>query len=229
VIDGILPDPVIGAIVAGGLAALGYLGRLLVEAWRDWRSRRAERLARLLELQALLRASKVAFVIQRQLAGRLADGLRAEHPTDLPGDPGLERMFSHLYDSFSANDRDLHAVIRGYTVSALHSVNTEMAAWLKSDTSFKTATGNSDDPAGLAEQLHRLEAHLLLWLAKYDAWIPDRPDHALVYLADEERQGLGFQLAIRDRFQPLYHDLHPRARQLLSTRRSTHELCGPDP
>jgi hypothetical protein len=44
----------------------------------------------------------------------------------------------------------------------------------------------------LAHFLAQLEAHLILWVAKYEAWIPDHPQHALVFLADEERQGVGF-------------------------------------
>jgi len=39
---------------------------------------------------------------------------------------------------------------------------------------------------------HCLQAHLLLWLAKYEIWIPASPEHALVYLADEKEHGVGF-------------------------------------
>lgn len=52
--------------------------------------------------------------------------------------------------------------------------------------------------AELSELLNQLDAHLLLWLAKYEGWIPNRPDHALVYLADEEEHGLGFPNGIEE-------------------------------
>src|SRR5712691_2980458 len=45
-------------------------------------------------------------------------------------------------------------------------------------------------------QLGALEAHLLMWIAKYSAWIPDTPAHALVYLADEEAHGVPFPSGI---------------------------------
>ena len=44
----------------------------------------------------------------------------------------------------------------------------------------------------LAKLLNDLDCHLTLWLAKHDGWLPGRPDHALVYLVDEEKHGLGF-------------------------------------
>jgi len=44
----------------------------------------------------------------------------------------------------------------------------------------------------LAVFLAQLEAHLVLWVAKYEAWISDQPEHALVFLADEEKHGVGF-------------------------------------
>lgn len=44
----------------------------------------------------------------------------------------------------------------------------------------------------LAVQLKALEAHLLLWNAKYEVWMNNTPEHALVYLADEKKHGFGF-------------------------------------
>ena len=79
---------------------MGYVGKLGVESWREWRQDRAKRLARLLQLQALLRASQTAFRVQRELAGRLAAQLKHKYPNDLPDEPGLERMFTHLYHRF---------------------------------------------------------------------------------------------------------------------------------
>ena len=39
----------------------------------------------------------------------------------------------------------------------------------------------------------------MLWHAKYEAWIPNHPEHALVYMADEKHHGLGFPGAIYQR------------------------------
>ncbi len=48
-----------------------------------------------------------------------------------------------------------------------------------------------------------LEAHLLLWLAKYRIWIPDHPEHALVYMADEEKLGTAFPYGIEGKIRAL--------------------------
>jgi L-alanine-DL-glutamate epimerase-like enolase superfamily enzyme len=63
------------AVFAAAIAALGYVARLTVDAWRSWRLRRAEEFAKLLRLQAHLAASGAAFRVQRELATRLADML----------------------------------------------------------------------------------------------------------------------------------------------------------
>ena len=65
-------------------------------------------------------------------------------------------------------------------------------AVLRADIYHRTMRGKTEDEARLALLLNQLDAHLLLWLAKYEGWIPNRPDHALVYLADEQQHGLGF-------------------------------------
>ena len=51
----------------------------------------------------------------------------------------------------------------------------------------------------LAAELVKLESHLLLWIAKYKAWIPEHNEHALVYMADENEHGLGFPSGIDER------------------------------
>jgi hypothetical protein len=156
--------PLIGVAAGAVVAALGYVGRLAVESWREWRQDRATRRARLLQLQALLRASRTAFQVQRELAGRLAAQLRRKYPDELPDEPGLERMFAHLYHRFEPEQAELHRTIRG----------------------------KSQPEVRLANLLNDLDVHVTLWLAKHDGWLPGRPDHALVYLVDEEKHGLGF-------------------------------------
>jgi hypothetical protein len=64
--------------------------------------------------------------------------------------------------------------------------------WLREDTYFKTKAWGGGLQGQVARKLADLEVHLLLWYAKYKVWIPENPAHALVYLADEERHGIGF-------------------------------------
>jgi hypothetical protein len=74
-----------------------------------------------------------------------------------------------------------------------------MSQWLQADTEFKLARARlrflpwrRQSYLDLATQLTALEPHLLMWLAKYEIWIPDRWEHALVYLNDEEKHGVPF-------------------------------------
>ena len=180
------------------IAAFGYLGKLAVQGAYDWRSNRGKHLARMHQLRALLQASQAAFTIQRALAGRLADRLRAKYQQDVPAQPGLERLFAQMHDRFDAEEAELHSVVRAYTEHALLPINRAVADWLRADVQDRVIRGKGEHEAKLAELLNQLDAHLVLWLAKYESWIPNRPDHALVYLADEQLHGLGFPQGLDD-------------------------------
>jgi hypothetical protein len=82
------------------------------------------------------------------------------------------------------------------TVNSLWPTNSAMLDWLASDTYFKTQPHKPGLHGQLAQGLTQLEAHLQLWKAKYLAWIPDHPEHGLVYMADEGMHGLSFPGAI---------------------------------
>jgi hypothetical protein len=60
----------------------------------------------------------------------------------------------------------------------------------------------SDEPGTL---------HLRLWHAKYEAWIPGHPRHALVYLADEEQHGIGFPGGLDQVVDEVLRELDARA------------------
>jgi len=189
----------VDGILAGAvLAALGYVGKEVVQAVKQWRTEAELRRVRLHQLQALLQASRTAFVVQRAQADRLANRLRSRPREELPDKGGFERLFAHCYPRFDAEEKDLHRVIRAYTEYALRPLNEAMRTWLQNDVDHRVTHGKSGHAAELSERLNQLDAHLLLWLAKYEAWIPNQPDHALVYLADEEEHGLGFPTGIED-------------------------------
>jgi hypothetical protein len=183
------------ALVGAVVAALGYVGRLIVDEWRSWRTRRAEETASLLSLKALLDAAGAAFAVQAELRDRLSAMLHQHHP-DVADDQGYERYFSSLHGDFSPDEMEIHRVMRGYTVYALRPANQAISDWLSTDTMHRTLVTADGDVAQLAKMLNQLDAHLRLWHAKYAAWIPDVPEHALVYLDDEQRHGLGFPKGI---------------------------------
>jgi hypothetical protein len=183
-------------VVPALIAAAGYVAKLVADAVQQWHREKEETRARLHRLSSLLRASRGVFVIQRTLAGHLAAQLQGEHDI-LPGE-GLEDLFVRSYKDFDQKQRDDHQVIRAYSEHAMRPLNEAMLTWLGEDATYRTQWNKTGAEATLADQLNQLDTHLQLWLAKYQAWIPDRPDHALVYLADEAQHGLGFPTGIDD-------------------------------
>jgi hypothetical protein len=138
-----------------------------VEAVRRWRLDREERRGRLNELQALLHASRVAFQVQNAQRDRLAARLKARFPEEYRAARGYDRTFSSLYERFDAEDRDLHSLIRVYTEQVMRPLNEAMRSWLEKDVHYRTRQGKSGLDAEFAKQLNLLDAHILLWLAKY--------------------------------------------------------------
>jgi len=68
------------ALLAAVVAALGFVGKTIVDLVLRLREAARERTSRLIELYALLRAGDVAFAVQRELRKRLADRLRDRLP-----------------------------------------------------------------------------------------------------------------------------------------------------
>lgn len=191
-----VPEWLGAAVIGVVVAALGYVGRLIIESWLAIREARSARRARLVELQSLLRAAWVSFAVQNSHAKRLRSMVQEKHLDLLGAEEGYERSFSKAYTVFMPDEKELHAIIRGITIHSLRPTNQSLLNWLKSDTYFKAHKSSRGILGALAEKLAALEAHLILWNAKYETWIPDTPEHALVYLADEEEHGIGFPSGI---------------------------------
>lgn len=190
-----LPEWLGTAAFGAVIAALGYLAKMTIELVTAARRLHRERRAALVRLGSLLRASGVAFDVQNLLAQRLLQTIRNDHPeVDTTG--GYEHAISRAYKLLGEDEREMHAIIRGYTINALRPTNEKILEWVREDTYFKAGKGKRKHEDDFAQKLGLLEAHLLLWLAKYDAWIPNDPHHALVYMADEKAHGLGFPTSI---------------------------------
>ncbi len=180
-------------IAAGAVVAvLGYVGKLIVESWQQWRARKAALQAQLLRLQALLKASRAAFQVQAAVRDRLTSDLMERLRSDLPQYEGYEELFSVLHDRMTPGERSLHEIIRAYTEFALRPINQAILDWLDADVHYRGLTRGRGAEIELPSQLNALDVHLRLWLAKYEAWLPNHSEHALVYLEDEKRHGVGF-------------------------------------
>jgi len=164
---------------------------LLLACWDERKSQRVQ----LVQLRSLLRASHATFLTQRKLAKRLSESLAGSHP-DHEFSGGFERNFSELHPHFTPEQKELHKIIRGITEHSMRPLNMAMTEWLRKDTTFKATRRGHGPSAELAESLEDLEVHVLLWLSKYEAWIPGQERYALVYLEDEQLHGVGFPSAI---------------------------------
>jgi len=180
------------ALLAAVVAALGFVGKTIVDLVLRLREAARERKSRLIELYALLRAGDVAFAVQRELRERLADRLRDRLPETANLPPGFDRLFAATYAGMNDEERQLHLLIRTITVHTFCPLNQSVLEWLRADRYFRAVSPSHTRLGRLALFLAQLEAHLVLWVAKYEAWIPDHPEHALVFLADEEKHGVGF-------------------------------------
>jgi len=187
-----LGTAVIGAIIA----ALGYVAKLAADLVRQWRKNKAIEAARLLQMASLLQASREVFISQRKLIGRLQEALDARLPTRPAPGIGYERQFTEVFAIFTPEERELHRLIRSITEHGLRPLNLAMSDWLSTDITYRNSREVGTARGRLAWKLNRLDTHLRLWHAKYAAWIPEYPEHALVYLADEEDHGLGFPVGL---------------------------------
>lgn len=187
-----LPEWLSTAVVGAIIAALGYVAKLFIELWRSHRELHDIRRARLVELQSLLRATKVSFEIQVGHAERLLEMINTKYSDLLRGQRGYERKFSLAFEKFTEDEKELHGIIRGISVHSLKPTNQALMEWLRNDTYFKAQKNYRGDGGEFSTKLAALESHLILWHAKYESWIPNTPEHALVFLADEENHGAGF-------------------------------------
>lgn len=188
-----IPDWLGAALIGAAIAFIGFVGKSLVAAVDEHRAELRVRRAQLVELHSLLRAGRVTFVIQNGHAQRLTTMLQRK--TDPPleiAEAGYEAIMAAACADMNPAERELHELIRSMTINGLRPTNQAMLEWLKRDVYYKAQRTDHSRLGRLAELLGGLEAHLILWHAKYEAWIPNSPEHALVYLADESRHGVGF-------------------------------------
>jgi len=185
-----VPEWLGAAVVGAVVAALGYVGKAIAESTGAAMAARRVRQSRLAELLALIRAGDAAFVAQQAVRDKLRTAIASRDPalSELPYD----QMFSSAFKSFSPGEQELFDVMRAYTVFTFKPLNDALLAWLAADTEFRISPAGDSARGRLADFLADLEAHLLLWRAKYNAWIPDHPERALVYLADESKHGTPF-------------------------------------
>ena len=179
-------------LIAAASAVAAYGWKSWIEGRERKRKERASTIAQLQDLKSLLDASNKLFWIQKEQVSRLNEQLKQNHPAEYAQGVGSEEKMQKCYPLFNDEEKALHGIIRVYTAYSMRRVNEAIQKWLERDKQFKTGQVDSSRREELAGTLRELEMHLLLWHAKFEYWIPDKPHHALVYMADEKAHGLGF-------------------------------------
>lgn len=191
-----IPEWIGTAVVGAIVATLGYVGKLLVELFQAHRDKQRLRRSKLIELQSLLKANEVAFLIQNGHAQTLTRWIETNYPDVSQKLMGYEDKISGAYIHLNKQEKELHSLIRSITINALLPTNKAILEWLRTDNFFRANKSTKQTLVDLSKMLATLDAHLILWLAKYEALIPSYPEHALVYMADERKHGLGFPTGI---------------------------------
>ena len=145
--------------------------------------RRDDRAAARLLLDTL-ESTYATFVAQSRVRDELRDAMVKRFPAGV----GLEyeEFFSRYFNEMTADERKLHDMMRGYTVTAMYEYNKQALALVR-------------DHAGLATQVPKLAAlrhHLEVWMDKYTNKFLSSPHMALCYVGVEE--GVPFPHGIED-------------------------------
>jgi hypothetical protein len=185
-----LPEWLSSALFGAAIAAIGYVAKSLIELYVEYRARQRERRSQLIRLRSLLSVTRVSFDIQLGHARRLSSMLKHRNAS-LDDKGGFEEIFEDAYATFTSEEKELHTIIRSITAHSTRPANAAIVSWLEKDTYFQGQPHGDNFGRQMAEALGKLDTHLRLWEAKYQVWIPDHPEHALVFLADEkEHRGL---------------------------------------
>ena len=203
---GQIPTWLGAALLSAIIAALGYVAKLLLEAIENLRTTKRTRRARLVELLSLLRAGQASYYAQSEIRDRLANAILRRNSDLAKSNQGYERLFAAAHPSMSADELELHAIVRTITINTLQPLNEAILKWIREDDYFKAARGGSGYQLDVAKKLGALYTHLLLWEAKYKVWMPETPVHALVYLDDEEKHGVGFPKGIENDVERLLNE-----------------------
>jgi len=199
-----LPEWFGAAILGAVIAALGYVGKIVYEWIDEIQDRKAQRRARLAGLISMLRAEHATYRVQSYNRDRLKELILQRDPKlEDVAQSGFESLFSAAYGDMSNEEKELHTIVRSYTINSIRPLNLAAVEWLKNDNYFKIPRKGHGLRGEVGRMLAQLDAHLLMWEAKYQIWIPDRQDHSLVYLDDEKKHGIPFPAGIENKLEQL--------------------------
>jgi hypothetical protein len=201
-------------MLAGVAATLGYLGKAVHDHFRERRTHHANNIRELRQLAALLRESDSVFAGQNYLVRRLIDMLESNHKDTIARAVGFDDKFRAAYSEMNQDELELHAIIRSATTNSVNRLNQALKAWLERNEQLLEDLTASELVQRLEEDLSQLELHLNQWFDKYNAFIPSDSRRALIYLADEKQQGVGYPRRLRKSLAATIAELTGRSESL---------------
>ncbi len=196
----------LGAVIA----VLGWTGKQVLEWFFRLRAEQKSRRSRLLALLAIRRAAEAIWASQCKTRDKFVALVRSREEAFRGPTKPYDHLFSAAFPSMSPQEAELHEIVRSTTIHAIRPLNQATLQWLTSDADFRVHPHDESLMGRLAKYLTELEVHLVLWNAKFQAWIPDSPERALVYLADEQHHGVGFPLGGEDIIKAVLFQRGPR-------------------
>ena len=128
------------------------------------------------DLWGLLRTTRTTFEAQARLRNRLvrqiSDRLVLNPREHLEYEDFFVRHFAHL----DRDERRIFDIIRSFTANVLNDYNRKMLKLIEATPQLVTPIPS----------LMQLKNHLLLWVAKFDADFPGRPEMCLLYVGVHE-------------------------------------------
>lgn len=199
-----LPSWLGTAVIGAVIAVIGFFGKAAYEWVEEVQERKNLRRARLVELISMLKAEFATYQVQCFNRDRLKTLiLMRDEQLKADENSGYDSIFSLAYPNMTEEEKELHTLVRSYTINSIRPLNLAVVEWIKNDKYFKISRKKQGIHGEVSKMLAQLDAHLLMWDAKYKIWIPDSPDHALVYLDDEKKHGIPFPSGIEQKLESL--------------------------
>ena len=185
------------ALLGVAAAAAGYVGKAVVEWYRERRTAHRDTLRQLRQLAALLDEGRSVFQSQIYLANELLLSVRANHADKVSGLKGYDETFAAAYDAFSEKELELHALIRSMTMHPMLRVNKAVKEWLDNNIALVEDLPATSIRDHLRLELGNLTRHLNEWFSKYEALLPSDKKRSVIFVADEKKHGTRFPQDLR--------------------------------
>ena len=120
------------AVFGAASAAVGYGIRYAIDWRKSQMDKREDTIAELQRLQSLLNAGHEIFFMQRGQVNRLITLLEQNHPAECDRLAGVEEKMERCYPILNKTEKEIHGIIRSYTLHSMRSINLAVSEMVKS-------------------------------------------------------------------------------------------------